>query len=187
METRLTMKQLPETERPYEKMERFGPGALSDAELLAVILRTGTRHERVSDVALRTLAYAREHSELPELAALFGMSPEQMQQIPGIGRVKALQLTAVMEIATRIGRAGQGSKMKAEDPSSVAETYMLSMRYLRSEQVRVLYLNHQNRLIFEEVLEQGGISSGRDLPADGTRWSRLLHPLSPRRTAPSPR
>ena len=155
METRLTMKQLPESERPYEKMEKFGAGALSDAELLSVILRSGTPKEKVSDIALRVLHYAGEHSELPGLAALFSLSPAQLCQIPGIGRVKSLQIGAVLEIASRLQSASRISVMQAQDPQSVAEVYMPAMRYLRTEQIRVLYLNHHHQLIFEEKMDLG--------------------------------
>ena len=98
-EKNLTMKDLPESERPYEKLERLGPGVLSDAELLAVLLRSGTRGERVTEVASRALAAASAAAHTAgandPLSALLLMPLEELSKLRGIGRVHAIQLKAV--------------------------------------------------------------------------------------------
>ena len=91
-EKRLTMKDLPENERPYEKLERFGPEALSDSELLSILLRSGTRSERVTEVAQRALVTAQEHNPADPLSALLLMPLEELSGLRGIGRVHAIQL-----------------------------------------------------------------------------------------------
>ena len=89
MDRFLTVKELPESERPYEKCERFGPEMLSDAELLAVIIRSGTKHERAVDLAIRVL---NRPGARKGLSALFYYSRQELQKIKGIGKVKAIQL-----------------------------------------------------------------------------------------------
>ena len=85
---KLTMKEMPVSERPYEKCIQYGTASLSDAELLAVIIRTGGRGERATELACRIL------NNVPggKLGGLFQMSSRQLEEIKGIGRVKAVQL-----------------------------------------------------------------------------------------------
>ena len=95
----LTVKELPESERPYEKCERFGPEALSDAELLAVIIRSGTKKERAVDLPIRVL---NRPGAKKGLSALHYYSRQELQKIRGIGKVKAIQLCCVAELAKRM-------------------------------------------------------------------------------------
>ena len=81
----LKIKELPENERPYERCERWGAAALSDAELLAVIIRTGTKQKRSVELAVDILRLCEGSS----LSGLHDLSMAQLKKIPGIGRVKA--------------------------------------------------------------------------------------------------
>src|SRR3954469_16898237 len=88
-------------ERPQERLERHGPAALSDTELLAMLLRSGTRGQDVLTLASRLI------SEAGSLAGLIAWRETDFRRLRGIGRVKALQLVSVMEVARRvIGRPG---------------------------------------------------------------------------------
>ena len=95
MESYLTVKELPRSERPYEKAEEYGVESLSDAELLAVIIRTGSRQQRSIDLAHRILNHKAEY---PGLLGLFYTTREELMKITGIGKVKAIQLLAVAEL-----------------------------------------------------------------------------------------
>ena len=86
MKQHLTVKELPDSEKPYEKFLKSGPGALSDAELLAVIIRSGTNGKKSVDVAQDFLNYGNRN-----LLNLYETSYEDMLRIPGIGMVKAIQ------------------------------------------------------------------------------------------------
>jgi len=99
MVERLKMKDLPLNERPYEKLEKYGAEMLSDAELLAIIIKTGTRNETSVALAQRILA---RDEEGKGIAALHDFSLEQLRAINGIGKVKAIQIKAVMELSKRI-------------------------------------------------------------------------------------
>lgn len=153
-EKKLTMRDLPESERPYEKLERFGAGRLTDAELLAVILRSGTRKERAVDLAVRLLVEA-GGPEGSELRSLMALSLPELSSMNGLGRVKALQLKAVEEIGRRLKQEPVLTSFQAKSSEQVAEAYMEPMMALPTEVVKVLCLNHQNRLILEKDISTG--------------------------------
>ena len=97
MQTHITMKEMPESEKPYEKCIRKGAKELSDAELLAVIIRTGTKERTALQTAQQLLCGGEKN-----LLNLINMTQEEMQKIPGIGQVKAAQLKCVAELTMRI-------------------------------------------------------------------------------------
>ena len=95
MKTKQTMKELPVSERPYEKAEAEGVEYLTDKELLTVLIRSGTKTERADQIALRVLELCGEDG----LQALWNMDMEELKSLSGIGRVKAIQLVCVCELA----------------------------------------------------------------------------------------
>ena len=131
-----TMKDLLESERPYEKCERLGEKNLSDAELLAVILRTGTKGENVLEICRRILT-AGDGS----LDALHGFTREKFQKIRGVGRVKSIQLICLMELARRLAKETALKELNFSSPASVARYYMEDMRHLSQEHMKLLMLN----------------------------------------------
>jgi len=151
----LTQKELPESERPYEKCERFGPGALSDAELLAVIIRTGTKKERAVDLAIRVL---NRPGAKKGLSALHYYSRQELQKIRGIGKVKAIQLCCVAELAKRMQSAVDSEKEAFRTPESIAKAYMERLRHCRTEQIILLMLDTKGRKIADEVISQGTVN-----------------------------
>lgn len=150
-----TMKELPAFERPYEKCEAYGPKALSDRELLAIIIRSGTRSERADEVALRLLASCGDNG----LIQLADRSLHELKQIPGIGRVKALQLQCICELAKRIvsGKPLIGNQISS--PEEVAAYYGTSLKNNKKEVLILIILDTKNRVIAEEVLSLGTINS----------------------------
>lgn len=151
-----TMRELPRSEQPYEKCEKYGPQVLSDAELLAVVIRTGSRGERAIDLARRLL------SGLPDksLSGLFHVSLEQLCQIKGIGRVKGIQLLCLTELAKRfLSSYHQGTELLCREPDMVATYFMPQMRFLETEQVRLLVLNGKYAMAKEITISTGGFNS----------------------------
>ena len=151
----LTQKELPESERPYEKCERFGPGALSDAELLAVIIRTGTKKERAVDLAIRVL---NRPGAKKGLSALHYYSRQELQKIRGIGKVKAIQLCCVAELAKRMQIAVDDEREVFRTPESIAKVYMEQLRHCRTEQILLLMLDTKGRKIADEVISKGTVN-----------------------------
>lgn len=108
MNQKVTMKEIPSADRPYEKCEKLGAGALSDTELLAVLLRTGTRGENALELASRILYHNGESGIL----GIHQFSIERLKKIHGVGRVKAVQLSCISELAKRLSKASAGGIIK---------------------------------------------------------------------------
>ena len=137
----LRVKDLAAGERPQERLERLGPGALSDAELLAMLLRTGSRGHNVISVAQRLIA------EGGSLAALTKWTEPDFRRLTGIGRVKALQLVTTMEIATRVLAQSAVVEEVLNRPEKIHQHFRLQVIGLVVEKFWVLCLNRKNRLI----------------------------------------
>lgn len=149
------IRQLPEDERPYEKCERCGAAALSDAELLAVIIRSGTKEENVLDVAHALLNM---NPGIPGLEGILRGKAEDFRKISGIGRVKAIQISAAVELARRFSRLVYRQGEIIDSPQKAAEYYMTHMAWLDHEELHIMMLDTRNRLIGEEMLTSGTVN-----------------------------
>ncbi|HRI82876.1 MAG TPA: JAB domain-containing protein, partial [Opitutaceae bacterium] len=128
-------------ERPQERMERHGAAVLSDTELLAMLLRSGTRGMDVITLAARLI------NEGGSLAGLIGWREEDFRRFKGIGRIKALQLVAVMELARRVRSQPLGDSPLLNRPDLIREFLQPTAQGLAVEKFWVLSLNRKNRLI----------------------------------------
>ena len=151
-----TVKELPVSERPYEKCEKSGPSSLSDAELLAVIIRTGSRHERSMDVAAAVLNYSTAHSGLIGLNYL---TMEELMTVKGIGKVKAMQLLCVAELTKRMARVTNEERIHFTRPEIVAEYYMQDMRHLSMEKILLVMLDSKSKFLKEVIVSSGTVNS----------------------------
>ncbi len=151
----LTLKQLPELERPYEKCIKYGAEVLTDTELLAVILRTGTKGENSIELARRILTMPDNNISL---TALYKKSFEEMKKIKGIGSVKAVMMKCIGEISKRISVSGYSSSFKVDEPSVLVTFYMEKMRHLNYEEVLAVYLNGSNMFIKDKVISTGTVN-----------------------------
>jgi DNA repair protein RadC len=154
MNDHLTIPQLPDSEQPYEKFSRCGAEALSDAELLAVIIRTGTCKKRAIDLAHDVLGgYNRN------LLNLYTMSFEEMMRIPGIGRIKAIQLKCVAELSRRIVTERYRDTVSLNNPRSVADYYMERMRHEKQEKLIAIFFDSKCRMLEEKLLTIGSVDA----------------------------
>ena len=156
------MKTLPELERPYEKCERLGAGSLSDAELLAVLLRTGSRGENVLDLSRRILYYAGEDGIL----GIHHFTIERLKRMKGIGRVKAVQMVCISELTKRLAKARACEMLQFTCPASIAKYYMEDMRHERQELMKLLMLNSKARLIGESDISKGTVNASLITPRE---------------------
>lgn len=159
----LTMKEMPVSERPYEKCEHYGANTLSDAELLAVIIRTGGRGERATELALRVL------NSIPskKIGGLFQMTLSQLESIRGIGRVKAIQLNCLTEITKRMmSSALSDGQLLCTEPEKVAMYFMPRMKFLEYEQVRLLILDGKNGLVNDLEISNGSFNAAMASPRE---------------------
>lgn len=180
MDTHLTVKELPESERPYEKAFEKGVESLSDAELLAVILRTGSRERRSIDLACAVLNNSQEH---PGLIGLYHTTKEELMKIHGIGKVKALELLACAELAKRLTKLRRRHTLSFQSPRAIAEYYMEELRHEKREKTVLILLDGKNHMIRELTISVGtvraAIASPREIFAEALRYEAvyviLLH------------
>ena len=151
------MSDLPKQERPYEKCEHFGPEVLSDAELLSVLLRSGTEGVSALDMS-RTILQALGSGGI---AMLHKASMESLLEIPGVGRVKALQIRCVAELSRRIAQAkiGAEDELVYDSPDVIGTYYMEEMRHESQEIVMVLCLSSRGRLLGKKIISRGNVNS----------------------------
>ena len=118
---KVTMKERPETERPYEKCLRAGAESLTDGELLAVIIRCGTRSCTALELAFSLL---NRHPVYKGLAGLHHLDIEMLKEIPGIGNVKAIEILCVLELSKRLARASIKEESDFSSPDYIAAYYL---------------------------------------------------------------
>lgn len=147
--------QLPAADRPREKAKRFGAAALSDTELLALLLHTGTRECDVLSLAGKILY---PEKGVSGLSGLLNRSAEEYMEISGIGPAKALQLSAFGELMKRAAKEERGrSSASFRSPEDCAAYFMQDMRSLEQEELRAAYLDTRMRLISESLLTRGTV------------------------------
>jgi len=149
----LILRDVPNEERPRERMQRFGAHALSNAELLAILLRTGTYAESAVRLAQRVL---KESGGLRQLA---DTSVEQLMQIKGIGPAKALQLQAGIELGRRLARTSIEERAVIRSPQDVANLMTEELRYFQKEHFVCLFLNTKNHVIAQETMSIGSLNA----------------------------
>lgn len=142
----------PSDELPYDKFMRMGAQSLSDAELLAIMLRTGTRDKTPIELGRDILRLA---GEKWGLLGLHHFSVKDLMQIPGIGEVKAVQLLCIAEIARRISAMKAKTDLTFDQPETVAAYYMENMRHLSTENLLLVLLDTKKRRISENVISTG--------------------------------
>ncbi|QUI23331.1 DNA repair protein RadC [Vallitalea pronyensis] len=150
----MRVKDLPSSERPYEKFETYGPSALSDAELLAIIIRSGSRKERSIELAQRILGITEQG-----IRGIYGLSLDDLQQVSGIGRVKSIQIKAIAELSKRLSKYNAETKLKISSPGSIATLYMEEMRYLQQEHLKIVFLDTKNQIIADKFLTVGTVNA----------------------------
>ncbi|MBH5317158.1 DNA repair protein RadC [Paenibacillus sp. GSMTC-2017] len=147
------MRDVPHEERPRERMMRYGAEALSHAELLAILLRTGTQRQSAIHLAGSVL------KQCGNLRNLMDMSMDELTSIRGIGPAKAIQLRAGIELGRRITKSRLGDVVTVRKPQDAADYVMEDLRYLKKEHFVCLFLNTKNHIIARETLSMGTLNS----------------------------
>lgn len=141
--------------QPYEKFNRFGAQNLSDTELLAIIIRTGTQSKTALDLAQEVLNL---NGNRNGLLGLHHLDVKELSQIKGIGKVKATKLKCLAEISERISAQKAYQKLDFRNPMRIAAYYMERTRHLETEQVRLILLDQRCRLIDDPVISTGTVN-----------------------------
>ena len=149
----LTVKEMPQDERPRERMERVGPQALSTAELLALILRTGVKDENVLTMATRLLV---------QYGGLAGLARAEFAQLAGehgMGRAKTAQILAALELGRRLMVESPEERFQIRAPQDAANLLMPLLGHKEQEHFVVLYLDIRNRVLDQEILYKGSLNT----------------------------
>ncbi|MCD7868546.1 MAG: DNA repair protein RadC [Clostridiales bacterium] len=160
-----SMREIPGYQRPYEKCLREGEGALSDSELLAVILRCGTTGSSSLTLANMILK-ATEGTAYPGLLGLLHMSAAELQRIRGVGKVKAIQLKCIGELSKRMAAAAARPGISFAQPVTIAKYYMEKLRHEEQELLYCMMLDNRNHLMGEQLLSRGTASGTMITPRE---------------------
>jgi len=150
---RLRIKDLPLEERPREKLRQQGAEALSNAELLALLLRTGSKNESAVQLAARLLTLSGSLRALPDL------SLEEMEQICGLGSAKAVMIKAALELGQRLATTPREEAESISNPQLAARLFMEELRYKKKEHFKVLLLNTKNHVLSREEISVGSLNA----------------------------
>lgn len=154
----MKIKELPEAERPYEKLELYGEKALSNAELLAIIIKTGTKKETSVQLAQQILNLNKE-KDIDNLQFLKDLTIQELMQIDGIGKVKAIQIKAVCELSLRMIKPSNYKNLKINSQKFIANICMEEFRTVKKEIARVYFLNIKNMVIKVQDISIGGVNN----------------------------
>ncbi|WP_438347116.1 RadC family protein [Paenibacillus sp. FA6] len=149
----MLLRDLPHEERPRERMMQYGADALSHAELLAILLRTGSHKESAIHLAQRIM------NQVGSIRNLVDLSIDELTQIKGIGNAKAVQLKAAIELGQRLVKSRMGDTVTIRSPRDAVDLLNEQLRYLQKEHFVCLFLNTKNHVIAQETLSMGSLNA----------------------------
>lgn len=152
---KIKMKELPISERPYEKLKTYGAEKLTNSELLAILIKSGTKDYTAIDLANNVLKL-NDNKEKEDLSFLQDISISELMNIKGIGEVKAIQILAVCELVKRINKPINKQDIKIKDAKDVAKLLMNELRYEKREIVKLILLNSRNIILKIKDISYGG-------------------------------
>ncbi len=162
---KLTMKELPTSERPYEKLEIYGVKKLSNSELLAIIIKTGTKDDTALSLAQKVLSL-NENKDERSLKFLQNASILELSKIKGIGKIKAMQIIACAEIARRMTMPLNIQEIKVKSSQDVADLLMNELKYEKREIAKIILLNSKNVIMKIIDISFGGTNFAMLEPKD---------------------
>ncbi len=154
------VREMPEEDRPRERLARLGPEALRDAELIAVVFRTGGRREGVVALAERLLW------RFGGLRPLARASLEEMQQVRGVGKAKAAELRAALELGKRLAAHRAPERFKIRNAADAAELLMATFKEYETEHFKAVLLNVKNEVLKTVDVSHGGVDGTAAAPRD---------------------
>nr|WP_317853505.1 DNA repair protein RadC [Neobacillus sp. Marseille-Q6967] len=149
----LMIRDFPQDERPRERFIQNGPQSLSNHELIAILLRTGTKDESVLQLSNRLL------TNFEGLRLLKSATLEEITEIKGIGQAKAIQILAAVEIGRRIANLNYNERYVIRSPEDGANYVMNDMRFLSQEHFICLYLNTKNQVLHKQTIFIGSLNA----------------------------
>lgn len=168
MTVNYTMKEMPCEDRPQEKLFKYGADSLTNAELLALVIRNGSRKQtalELSQTLINRAVKGRGKSE-SALKVLLDSTPKELMEVPGIGESKASMIIAALTLAKRINNSSDYEKVKIRTPDDMADYIMDDMRLLNKESFRIAVLNTKKEVEVVRVISEGTINATIVHPRD---------------------
>lgn len=156
----MAVREMPETDRPRERLEQVGAEALRDAELIAVLFRTGTRQHGAVGLAEELLR------RFTDLRRLSRASLQELQQVPGVGRVKAIELKAALELGLRVARHQAVGRPKITCARDVFDLLKYEFKAYETENFKSVLLNTKNEVLRVVAVSSGTIQETLAAPGD---------------------
>ncbi len=163
----LKIKDIPNQERPRERLKKYGPNNLSNEELLSIILKTGTKKYSVKQVALILL------SEIKDISKLNDITISKLTKIEGIGEVKAIELLASIELGKRIFANRTKEDIKFNNSKKIYEYFKEKLKYENQENFFAIYLDSKSKLISCKLLFKGTLNSSCVHPREIFKYAHL--------------
>lgn len=154
------VREMPEEDRPRERLIRLGPEALRDAELIAVLFRTGTRELGAVALAERLIRH------FGDLRALARASVEELQQVKGLGKVKAIEIKAALELGLRLAAHTKSDRVKVRTAQDIVNLLMVRFKDCENEVFKCLLLNTRHEVLKTVDVAQGGLAETAAIPRD---------------------
>lgn len=149
----LMIRDVHEADRPRERLIRQGAASLSNQELIAILLRTGTKQESVLHLANRVLTYFEQLHELKTATI------EEMTAVKGIGEAKGVQILAAIELGRRLSQQQTDGKFTVRSPKDAATYLMADMTSLKQENFVVLFMNVKNQVLHRQTIFIGSLNA----------------------------
>lgn len=146
----------PVEDRPYEKFEIYGIEYLTDSELLAILLRSGTKELNVLELSKLLMKTEEKHASL---LALYNHTLESLMNIRGIGKVKAVQILTLLELSKRLSRARYSKNEKITKPSDVANLFMEEFRHKKEEHFMSIGMDVKNKIVYKKLISKGNLTA----------------------------
>ncbi len=143
---------------PYEKFEKYGAETLTDAELLAIIIRTGTKDSNSIELGKKVLTLGTGIGQANGILSLQHLTLEELMKIKGIGKVKAIRIKCVTEFSKRIAMETFKKGIRFDRPSTIADYYREQVRHLEVEQVILVMTDSKNQFLKDCILSTGTVN-----------------------------
>lgn len=151
-----SIQSMPLSDRPYEKCEKFGIKSLSDTELLAIILRSGTKGHSALELAQEILL---QNNCEYDITQIYNWNQQQLKKIKGIGDVKSIQIQAIAEFAIRLSKADAKKGISFNNAESIVKYYKNDMRHLKYESMILILVDTKSQLIDDIQISKGTVNS----------------------------
>lgn len=158
------IRDMPERERPRERLMIFGPGSLSSYELIAILLRVGSKNQSVIDLSKSLV------NNINNLADIKQMTVDELSKFPGIGKTKAITLLAAIELGERVLNTNK-DKLPINSPENVFDLLKYEMMNLKQEVLVVLFLDLKTNLIAKKQIFQGGLNQSLIHPREVFKYA----------------